>query len=656
LVGWLAAGGRADDLPARFHEWKKARKDRVVAEAERDALRAENEAIGVKPAPIPDELSKLLGESKGLDADGQKLKEHLRRRLDALAAARDATEAAWQATALRHGALCLTETPGLWPDGASLGRLAAWALAALAAGLWWAAAMTWRPRKPRWQDAKGVIRVARGLGWAVFVLLLVLGAVGLGAWLVSAGRNPFLAPPGAGEGAARAWQRWAAEQEARAASLTREADAIRAELGPRRKAVARAWARPADAADVGDGLRKALLIGQEAAALRADAAALEQEAAGREAGGSNPDRRFLAAAILVAGWAVVVLLALGPPAAVGVGCWWHWRRNLTSCPCCVVGRVARAAGGKVGCRNAKCGFRLADTLAHLYRLTFPTVGVIECGKTRLIASVYGRVADANVPAGVDLKILSADSPGAAKMARIAADHRNNAPTGAGGKGTPPPLLLAFNEAGRIADGSIVNVFDFAGETFSNPEWASLRAEALRMDGFLLVLDPTWDGAAQRLALDEFCEKLAEARGIPPKQAIPAPVAVCLTKIDLLAGPDGIGKKALEFLHALRHLGRDTLDLNVIEERSRLVEKIIEKLFGTWKVVSDLKGRFGANVRFFPVTPMGVSDSDAVLLRLRRGPSSLEGRFPDPFGVVEPLLWLLHMHGYSLFRGAARGAP
>lgn len=67
------------------------------------------------------------------------------------------------------------------------------------------------------------------------------------------------------------------------------------------------------------------------------------------------------------------------------------------------------------------------------------------------------------------------------------------------------------------------------------------------------------------------------------------------------------------------------------------------MFPGWDVERTLRANFGTRFMFFPLTPVGIEEGEL-------GVESLDQRIRAPFGVLEPLLWLLHMHGYSVFGG------
>ena len=77
------------------------------------------------------------------------------------------------------------------------------------------------------------------------------------------------------------------------------------------------------------------------------------------------------------------------------------------------------------------------------------------------------------------------------------------------------------------------------------------AAALLDDGFPLFLDPTQvtrtarsNLEAQIKALSQFVEEMHAMRGIPMEKRIDLPVAVCISKIDLLVNQNPMGTQAV----------------------------------------------------------------------------------------------------------------
>jgi hypothetical protein len=55
----------------------------------------------------------------------------------------------------------------------------------------------------------------------------------------------------------------------------------------------------------------------------------------------------------------------------------------------------------------------------------------------------------------------------------------------------------------------------------------------------------------------------------------------------------------------------------------------------------LTEHFGGRFQFFPLTPVGLEEGEL-------GQNDLTRRTFSPVGVLEPILWLMHMHGFNVF--------
>jgi hypothetical protein len=663
----LTASAWAEELPASFADWKKARRDLLLAKADRAAIDAEEKVLRVAALPpaLPADLGEKLFRSTTAQEGRARLNEALNAQVKKLEAERGLAEKAWESAAGRHAAAHLAQSPPVSPGWGTIRRVLIWGTIALGAGLLWVAGTNVRPRRPRWQDTSFFMRVARGLGGLAIVAALAVLVGWLAISLLRDGQPVVLAPPSVAERVAAEWSTEAKAYCDQAVEQRQEAERAgnllarrRADLARQDKGAEAEWAKALHGKEAAKGLRDALRLGHEIEALREDAGELEKQAAAWEVGVSNTARHWWSAAVRCLLWLGVVGCALVPPLVVwGLGLW-HRRANLVSCPRCLAGQVSPlpATGGPRASQMLKCSkceYQLPSSHQHLYRLAVPSVGIVESGKTHFLVEFYDRVRQSNVPEAVRLALVETRSPYAKWISDVVDDirrtARGTAPTGATTKGLPDALLFEFLEEQGKPDGVLLNVFDFAGElTNLSIHKDALRRRALGMDGFLLVLDPTQPPEPQRKALASFCQELREARQIWPGQPIPVPVAVCLTKIDLLVGATPLGEQALEWLERLRVMPRETLRLDVLQRRSKMVEEVLGSLFGTWNVMRDLKDNFGSNFCFFPLTPVGIDEDDDVLRGLRRGKESLKNRAQSPFGVLEPLLWLLHMHGYTFF--------
>ena len=72
----------------------------------------------------------------------------------------------------------------------------------------------------------------------------------------------------------------------------------------------------------------------------------------------------------------------------------------------------------------------------------------------------------------------------------------------------------------------------------------------------------------------------------------------------------------------------------------MLQDILPTLFAGSNITKTLEDQFGKRFLFFPMTPVGMEESEL-------GVEDLARRTFAPFGVLEPIQWLLHMRGYSI---------
>jgi hypothetical protein len=211
---------------------------------------------------------------------------------------------------------------------------------------------------------------------------------------------------------------------------------------------------------------------------------------------------------------------------------------------------------------------------------------------------------------------------------------------------PHPLVFNFQDDDRLGRSNVlVNIFDYSGEVTSDMGVEDYRRRrALEAEGFFFFLDPTFPSEPQAKALADFREDLRLIKGIKTGRRTRTPVALCLTKIDMLAAqsyalPDG-GDAIERFYRELGEIDPtgQGMTLKIIERRSRATARLRETIWPGWQIERQIGDLFGGRYRFFPVTPVGLDG---------RGESDLSLRTISPFGMLEPLLWLLQMNGYPI---------
>jgi hypothetical protein len=316
-----------------------------------------------------------------------------------------------------------------------------------------------------------------------------------------------------------------------------------------------------------------------------------------------------------------------------------------------------AETGYVECKS--CSFRFLRSYQRVRRLCFPVVGVRASGKTHMLATGYDRVRKRTAPTVA--VVQPAPSLGDARFEQYI-DMILNLKRDAGGTvhAMPDPVMMHVRDADPAGPSTaLVNLFDYSGELVdSSVDVDRLKKQAVKMDGFLLFLDPTQlygDGTnltldRQIAKLNEFMADMREARGVPVGEVIPVPVAVCIPKFDLLLTENPIQGQSVPFIRRLlAELNPPPKQTTVgtIAGRSALVEQMLELMFRGVDVRGLVESYFGPQVMFFPVSSVSLFENEL-------GVKTLSKRTIAPFGVAEPFLWLLHMHGYEMFAESNRG--
>jgi hypothetical protein len=306
-------------------------------------------------------------------------------------------------------------------------------------------------------------------------------------------------------------------------------------------------------------------------------------------------------------------------------------------------------------RCTKCGLRMRRSYLKVPRLCFPTVGVRSSGKTHMMVTAYDRIRKRTAPTAAIIQPAPSGGDIDKRFDHLIYEilHRRGE-AGATDLVLPDPILVHLKDRDPTGGNSaLINLFDYSGELI-NPEVDvnQLKATAVRMDGFMLFLDPTQlygDGANVTLdeqigMLDQFLAHMRKERKVPVGGAIPVPVAVCIPKFDLLVTENPIGGQSIPFIRQLLEKLNPPpreMTLDVIQARSDLVEEILPLMFIAADVRKIVEGYFGKQVMFFPMSSVGLFEHEL-------GMRDLSRRTIAPFGVAEPLIWLLHMHGYEVF--------
>jgi hypothetical protein len=355
---------------------------------------------------------------------------------------------------------------------------------------------------------------------------------------------------------------------------------------------------------------------------------------------------------LILGGALLAVVFIGH-LLFWVGVWRRRRRTGATCPQCMsVGRFVKVpAASPVGhpsweCQevamrdasgiNQACGFRVQDSHREMAKLSFPTLGIPQAGKTHWLAMAYQKIALGDFP--INVRLDSIDSPSADQFDRMVSDIlRSRIKTQATQTDRiPDPLVFEFQDDDPWGQSDVLlNMFDYSGEVILRGLDNVHLVRALRADGYLFFLDPMFPPDEQVRALRRFRDHVSTVVG----RSLRTPVALCVSKIDLLeTAPYGNSDNIRRFYSALQEIGED-ITLDAMSRRSAITRELRDTIWPGWNIEREVDEIFGGRFQFFPMTPVGLES---------KGEKDLSKVTIRPFAVLEPLLWLLHMTGHPIF--------
>lgn len=306
----------------------------------------------------------------------------------------------------------------------------------------------------------------------------------------------------------------------------------------------------------------------------------------------------------------------------------------------------------VQCKNVisehpyeECEFTFMSMYREIAKLCFPTLGIPQAGKTHWLAMVYRELNRGNYPDVVQFERIKSASSDEFDLVVDEILNKKMGPMATQVGRIPHPLVFNFLDRDRFgASNILVNIFDYSGEVIRSQTIEDRqRQRALDGDGFFFFLDPTEPSETQSQALAGFREDLRRIKGLKAGKQVHIPVALCVSKIDLMvdepyADPNGGGV----IDHFYRELGEIgwSMDLKSIEARSRRMAQLRDTVWPGWQIERQIDDLFGGRFMFFPLTPVGL---DGI------GQRDLSRRTIAPVGLLDPLLWLLHMNGYPVLK-------
>ena len=333
------------------------------------------------------------------------------------------------------------------------------------------------------------------------------------------------------------------------------------------------------------------------------------------------------------------------------------RKTRETCPLCLgqgtfepIGGPAHPGLEMVRCKNLisehpyeECDFTFSAMYRENVKLCFPTLGIPQAGKTHWLAMVYRELNRGNYPNVIQFERIRSGSSDDFDVVVDEILNKKLGPMATQVGRIPHPLIFNFLDHDRFgASNVLVNIFDYSGEVIRSQTIEDRqRQRALDGDGFFFFLDPTEPSETQSQALAGFREDLRRIKGIRAGKQVHVPIALCVSKLDLMvnqpyADPHGGG--AIEkFYRDLGELGWQP-NIDTIEARSKLLGQLRDTVWPGWQIERQIDDLFGGRFLFFPLTPVGLDGL---------GERDLTRRTIAPVGLIEPLLWLLHMNGYPV---------
>jgi hypothetical protein len=385
------------------------------------------------------------------------------------------------------------------------------------------------------------------------------------------------------------------------------------------------------------------------------------------AAGINANRKTAASwrrgANLIAG-----LIGAGLLSLVAGGFAWYLRgvsrrtRDLAqTCPLCLAKGKLTAddrQAGMVRCHNVilespfeECNFDFPEMFREVSKLSFPTLGVPQSGKTHWLAMVYRQLNQgADIPDNVEFaKIRSRASE---DFDSICEDLLRSkvGPAATQDNVLPHPLVFNFVDQDRLGRSNLlVSIFDYSGEVLRTKTLEDhQRRRAFTADGYFFFLDPTKESDEQISPLTNFRQDVRTVKKLRAGQQLHCPVALCVPKIDLMtaqryADPAG-GDSVDHFYREIGEIGWG-MDQDSIRGRSTLMRNLRDTIWPGWEIEKTIDDIFGGRYMFFPFTPVGLDGM---------GQDWTDGSRPiAPVGILHPLMWLLHMNGYPLLPRASQ---
>ncbi|MFO0870544.1 MAG: hypothetical protein U0935_16575 [Pirellulales bacterium] len=295
-------------------------------------------------------------------------------------------------------------------------------------------------------------------------------------------------------------------------------------------------------------------------------------------------------------------------------------------------------------QEEECGFTFPRRWADFPRLRFPVLGVAAAGKTLWLATLYRQLRHLIAPPQLQFDCLVSPEPWWDHFLDTLLRHpQANVP-----EVPDPSVHFAVRDDDRWGRASaLVSLVDLSGDRGFEPLTASRRQAAEFGAGHLLLLDATQPAERQCELVAALLQDLLCQRACPAGRPLSSPIAVVISKLDLLAQQTCLAAatdEAQRLFDDLQHLDATAprWSLTAILQRSAALHQILPLLWPGWRLARMIEANFGHPCVLFPLSSIGLHGA---------GQPDFSQRLIDPYGVLEPVLWLLHMNGYQVFPDA-----
>lgn len=293
-----------------------------------------------------------------------------------------------------------------------------------------------------------------------------------------------------------------------------------------------------------------------------------------------------------------------------------------------------------------CDYEIHEAFLQLSRFCFATVGgTCSAGQTVWFAMAHHMIQHGRFPSGtVFVQTGPKDTREKIDLSiRDIIEYGERPPATTIGYLPHPSELFVRDLAGAQ---TLVNLFDFAGEyvmvcnTSSAPRFECddpVKRRLLNMDAYFFFIDISSELDEQLRVFDVFYSQLKASKG-PRSDVSEIPIAICVPRLDTIP----------ELCDAVRAIAQDAaqrdefaFDTNTAANRSHACLNGIIHASQLGKQLSSIGHK---RFLFFPMASFGSN-----------GMERLRTHDVKPFGVVEPLIWLLNEKGLRMTRVSHRDA-